>query len=192
MRLLWRKRILLALILGLVFLLWALSLGVTTETEEQLTVFGGDGSSVTVTRPENQQVEPSARVTLRPGETARLDDPLTLRDGETQPGDQGAQLPEQPKGIPFLGLLLLLGPFVLALLLWRYLANQGTSTEVNYGIYKGAMPFELISASHKHLVLTGKKVEQNPFGRVQTDYLSDALEDLASRYATMDEDALAT
>ena len=186
-RLLWRKRILLAAILGVVFLIWVLSLSIQTETEEQLTVFGGDGSSVTVSRPEDTSVEPTARVTLRPGETARLDEDLTLTDGETQPGDQGVQLPDRPAGIPFLGLLLLLGPFILAVLLWRYLANRGTSTEVNYGIYKGAMPFETIVASHKHLVLTGRRVDINPFGREQSDYLDDAYADLAAWWIETDE-----
>ncbi len=176
-QLLWRKRIILAVILGLLFLLWALSLNVTTETEEQLTVYGGDGSSVTVERPEDQDVQPAASVTLRPGETARLDEDLTLDDGDPQPGQQGGQLPEQPEGIPFMGLLLLIGPFILALLIWRYLANQGASTEVNYGVYKGALPLELVTATHSDLVLTGKRVEQNPFGKGRTDYLRDAAED---------------
>lgn len=175
--LLWKKRIILAVILGLLFLLWALSLNVNTDTETQLEVFGGDGSTVTVDRPDDQdQVSPAASVTLRPGETARLNEDLTLTDGDTQPGDQGAQIPEQPPGIPFLGLLLLIGPFILAFLLWRYLGTRGTSTEVNYGIYKGAMPLEAITATHRKLVETGKRVDENPFGKVRSDYLRDATE----------------
>ncbi|MDX1610722.1 MAG: hypothetical protein R3185_00020 [Candidatus Thermoplasmatota archaeon] len=178
-QLLWKKRILLAVILGLVFLIWALSLSVSTETEEQLTVYGGDGSSVTVRRPEETQVEPAAQVLLRPGETARLNEDLTLSDGETQPGERGAQLPPEPEGIPFLGLLLFLGPFLLAIAIWRYLGNQGTSTEVNYGIYKGAMPLEMITSSHSHMVLTGRKVEHNPFGKERSDYMREATADPA-------------
>lgn len=183
-QLLWRKRIILAVILGLLFLLWALSLNVTTDTSEKLTVYGGDGSSVTVERPEDQDVQPAASVTLRPGETARLDDDLTLRDEDTQPGRQSGQLPDRPDGIPFMGLLLLIGPFILALLLWRYLATQGASTEVNYGVYKGALPLELVTASHSGLVLTGKRVEQNPFGKGRTDYLRDAAQDPGRGHAT--------
>lgn len=177
-QLLWRKRIILAVILGLLFLLWALSLNVTTDTEEQLTVYGGDGSSVTVEQPDDSSTQPAASLTLRPGETARLDEDLTLEDDETQPGQRGGGIPDQPDGIPFLGLLLLIGPFILALLLWRYLANQGASTEVNYGVYKGALPLELVTATHSNLVLTGKRVEHNPFGKGRTDYLRDAAEDL--------------
>lgn len=177
-QLLWRKRIILAVILGLLFLLWALSLNVTTDTEEQLTVYGGDGSSVTVDRPDDSSTQPAASVTLTPGETARLDDDLTLEDESSQSGQRSGQIPDQPEGIPFLGLLLLLGPFILALLLWRYLANQGASTEVNYGVYKGALPLELVTATHSDLVLTGKRVEHNPFGKGRTDYLRDAAEDL--------------
>lgn len=173
-QLLWRKRIVLALILGIVFLFWALSLGVTTDTQEQLTVYGGDGDSVTIERPEDSDTQPAATVTLRPGETARLDEDLTLSEGDREPGGQGGQIPEQPPGIPFLGLLLLIGPFILAYLLWRHLGNQGASTEVNYGVYKGAMPLEMITSSHSNLVLTGRQVDQNPFGKERTDYLREA------------------
>lgn len=174
MPLLWRKRILLALILGTVFAIWALSLSVTTDTSEELTVFGGDGSSVTVERPEDERREPALSVTLRPGETARVDEDLTLTDQETTPGQRGTPIPERPAGTPFFGLLLLLGPFLLALFLWRYLGTRGASTEVNYGIYKGLMPLELVTATHAKLVLTGTRVDQNPFGKARTDYLRTA------------------
>lgn len=174
---LWRKRILIGLVLASLFLVWALSLGVTSETEEQVQVYGGDGSEVSVQRPDDQDRDrPVATVTLRPGEVARVDQPLSLQGDETQRQGTGASLPERPEGIPFLGILLLLGPFIAALLAYRHLANQGDMTEANYGIYTGPMPYEMITAGHENLVQTGERVAQNPFGKRRRDYLRETIE----------------
>jgi hypothetical protein len=179
--LLWRKRILVGLVLASLFLVWALSLGVTTQTTEELSVYGGDGQSTTIQRPdeENQGTQPDATVSVSPGETARLEDGVQVGN-ETPPERQGGgtPTPEPPDGIPFLGLLMLLGPFIAAVYAWRKLANQGDVGEANYGIYKGPMPLEKVTATHADLVQTGQEVEENPFGKRRNDYLRDA----AGRY----------
>lgn len=173
---LWRKRILIGLVLGALFLAWALSLGVTTDTEQQVSVYGGDGNEVSVQRPEEQDRDPSATVTLRPGEVARVDNPLNLGGEDTQRQGSGASVPEPPEGIPFLGILLLVGPFLVALLVYRNLANAGDVAEANYGVYTGPMPYEMITAGHDDLVRTGEHVEQNPFGKRRRDYLRETVE----------------
>lgn len=173
---LWRKRILVGLLLASLFLAWALSLGVTTETEEQLQIYGGDGSQVSVERPEDDRRQPAATVTLRPGEVARVDDAIDVSEEEGERQGQGTPIPEQPPGIPFFGILLLIGPFLAALLAYRHLASQGDVAEVNYGIYSGPMPYELITHGHASLVRTGEPVEQNPFGKRRRDYLRETIE----------------
>jgi hypothetical protein len=47
--------------------------------------------------------------------------------------------------------------------------------EVNYGVYKFALPFEKVTAHHADLVHTGSPVEENPFGKRRADYLRDAV-----------------
>jgi len=173
---LWRKRILLGLVIAALFLAWAFSLGVTTDTEEQVDVYGGDDSEVSVERPEEQDRGPAATVTLRPGEVARVDEPLDVGEEQTDRQGTGSSVPEQPDGIPFLGILLLLGPFIAAVLAYRNLASQGDVAEANYGIYTGPMPYEMITAGHAELVQTGEHVEQNPFGKRRRDYLRETIE----------------
>lgn len=179
--LLWRKRILLGLLVGALFLMWALSLGVQTETEEQLEIYGGDGSSIQINRPDEQQrTEPAASVTLRPGETARLNEDLTVNDTSQRQGERsGATVPERPSGIPFVGILMVLAPFLAAIAAWRYLGEEGTSIEVNYGVYKGSMPLEMITATHAKHLYTGSELHENPFGKVRSDYLREAMNDPA-------------
>lgn len=183
-RLLWRKRILLALLVGTLFLAWALSLGVQTETTEELDIYGGDGSNIQVNRPDDpDRNRPAASVTLRPGETARLEEDVNLDEQPQRQGEpSGAPVPERPSGIPFGGLLLLLLPFLAAVAAWRYLDAEGTSTESNYGIYKGPMPLEMVTATHADHVVTSELVDRNPFGKARTDYLRDAIEDPARQH----------
>lgn len=181
MRLLWRKRLILGLIIGLLFAFWATSLGVTTDTEQDVNIIGEEGDDISVERSEDDQEEPVASVTLRPGETARMDEDLTLGEQPDTPR-MGSPPPERPAGIPFAGLLLLLGPFLAAVYAWRYLSAQTTSSQANYGIYKGALPLEAVTASHATLVRTGRTVETNPFGKARGDYLRDALDDPAREH----------
>lgn len=179
--LLWRKRLILGLIVGALFAFWATSLGVTTDTDEDVNIIGEDGDDISVERSEDDDNEPIASVTLQPGETARMDEDLTLGEQEPPPR-MGTPAPDPPDGIPFLGILLLLGPFLAALYAWRYLADQRTSNVVNYGIFKGPMPLEMVTASHATLVQTGREVERNPFGKARGDYLRDALNDPAREH----------
>lgn len=173
---LWRKRILVGLILAGLFLVWALSLGVTSDTEQEVEVYGGDDQEVSVDRPQDDDSGPVATVELRPGETARLDDDMDVsRDGTERQGT-GSSVPERPGGIPFLGILLLLGPFIAAVLAYRHLANQGDVTQANYGIYTGPMPYEMITSGHADLVKTGEAVSHNPFGKSRRDYLRETIE----------------
>lgn len=173
---LWRKRILIGLILAGLFLVWALSLGVTSDTTEEVQVYGGDDNEVSVDRPEEQDSGPVATVSLSPGETARVGDDLNVGREDTQRQGTGASVPEPPDGIPFLGILLLVGPFIAAVMAYRYLANQGDVTEANYGIYTGPMPYEMITSGHDDLVKTGERVEHNPFGKRRRDYLRETIE----------------
>ncbi len=179
--LLWRKRLILGLLIGGLFAFWAASLGADLEFDSEVDIIGEDGDTVQVEQSEEDE-EPLATVTLSPGETATMDDDLELGDADAPVAPTGPLIPERPPGIPFLGLLLLLGPFLAALSAWRYLQDQSTSTEANYGIYKGALPLEAITAQHAGLVRTGREVEDNPFGKRRNDYLRDALNDPAREH----------
>lgn len=181
-QLLWRKRLLLALLIGGLFAFWATSLGVSVDTDQEVDIIGEEGDTAQIERSEEEEEEPVATVTLRPGETARMEEEMTLGDEPQPTAPTGPRVPERPEGIPFLGIFLLLGPFLASIAAWRYLQEEVTTTEANYGIYKGALPLETITADHAGLVRTGKHVQHNPFGKRRNDYLRDALNDPAREH----------
>lgn len=181
-QLLWRKRLILGLLIGGLFAFWTMSLGVGVDFDQEVDIIGEDGDTVQVEQTEDEEEEPVATVTLRPGETATMDEDINIGDEPAPTAPTGPQMPERPPGIPFMGILMLLGPFLAAFGAWRYLQNEVTTTEANYGVYKGPLPLERITSHHAGLVRTGKQVEQNPFGKRRNDYLRDALNDPAREH----------
>ncbi|MGH7320176.1 MAG: hypothetical protein ACRELA_11205 [Candidatus Rokuibacteriota bacterium] len=174
-RLVWRRRFILLALLVAAFILWlTLFKGPATELTETISTVDQEGNVVSVTRdlrPQKSFEAPDARVTVRPGQTARTT-PIEQTETGDQPTPTTAPPVRPPSDIPFFGLLILFAPMLLALWLFRRFAPP--APEVNYGIYKGALPFEIITASHRHLVLTSRRVDENPFGRERADYLADA------------------
>lgn len=176
MQLMWRRRLIILGVVVAILLAWLTIFQVETREVEIITATNQDGSTVTVQRDQrpNRGFEgPDATITVTPGETARTQ-PIQQPADPQQTPPQGPQPPPNPpSGIPFFGIAAILGPILFVIWLLRKMGAVTTS-EVNYGVYKGAMPLEMITAEYAHLVRTSKAVEQNPFGKARSDYLHDA------------------
>jgi hypothetical protein len=70
--------------------------------------------------------------------------------------------------------LLVYGPWLLlALALWMLAKRRGKHDEVNFGVHKGAMPLEMISAHARDQVHTKRHAKVSIFGKRREDYLPD-------------------
>lgn len=172
-----RRRTVLVLVLVVaVAYVGLLQFGIDSQTTTTIDTFGGgDGDSLTIDRPQEERRTPDATLTISPGE-------LNTPPSAIQASDDGASGPPAPGGdrptvepIYWPGLLVRWG-IPLGLLLVGYLVGRGRgkSEEVNYGVYKGAMPMEKISARYSHLVETTRATYQDPFGKRRPHYVPDA------------------
>lgn len=178
-RVLWRKRILalvLFFIIAIAVLVALALLKVNTVTETRISLAGGDNDNAIEIKGVNEADLRSKPITvaLSPGGVTLVgNDPVgangdTLSKASTDyPFIRGAQ------PFNFLGLLF---PWGLLLLLayLMYAAGKGASnpsSEVNFGIYKGAMPLEMMTASYSHLVRTQRLASSSIFGKERTDHV---------------------
>lgn len=147
-----------------------------TETvrDDELEVFGnGQKQQLELEIPKESQEKqgPDARIQVSPGRV------INAGAGSYQEPQQGQQQrqAQAPPGEPvdWLAWLAFLGPFVLVgTLAWAAVRPRATPTdEVNFGIYKGAMPLEMITASHAHLVVTQKRAKTSLFGKGRADHV---------------------
>jgi hypothetical protein len=171
-----RRRLALA---GLLVVLAVAYVGVTQFAVDErsstaIDTFGGDGSTIGLENPNPGPPSPDATLTLSPGQ-------LNVPDSAVQASDDPGQTPAFPEGdrpavepINWTGVLVQWG-IPLALVLFGYILGRGRDedTEVNYGVYKGAMPMEQISARYSHLVETTRATYQDPFGKRRPHYLPD-------------------
>ncbi|MGQ0534878.1 MAG: hypothetical protein ACT4PT_02270 [Methanobacteriota archaeon] len=175
-----RRRILAVLfflaVVGLLFAFIATSI----ERQTSLSTVGG-GDSVAIPRAPQQngtaqQGGGPVTVEIRPGRVtiARSFEGSNLEQTSTRSG------PRPPTdAMPFHGRVNLRPFLILAAILFglgslaRALASRKTSAmeEVNFGVYKGAMPPELILRVAKKHVVTSKKVERPLFGRRAEDFV---------------------
>lgn len=171
---LWRRRLVTLLAVVVVALAWIGLSQFGGETTTTVDTFRGDGGSVTLQAPDKGgRPKPDATVTLTPGNLTAA--PSAIRATgrqEVPPPDPGGPAPGA-EPINF-RLLAVQWGIPLALVLVGYLLagiRGGSDHEVNYGIYKGAMPMETISARYSHLVETTRATYQDPFGKRREDYL---------------------
>lgn len=171
-----RRRILAAIFaLGLCGL-WLLMFTTTTTVQQDIFVDGNrvGGSAISITEPEKAKDGPIT-VALDPGRVTRAES-----GGPTAPGTQVAKTSaptftrEAP--IPYKGYIYMYGPIVLLVLAALLLAKKkGKHDQVNYGIYKGAMPLELVSASMSSHIFTNRMAKSGLFGKRRVDHLPDEI-----------------
>lgn len=153
-------------------LAWALFTERTIESSTDV-LAGGGGNTVGIVSPQQrEQTGPDAVVSVRPGGITQA----TAGEPQAQEGTGSTPVgPPQFAATPVNWPLLLLRylPFaLLGFVLWAgFRARPGKSDEVNFGIYKGAMPLEMITASHAHVVVTSKEARASLFGRSREHYV---------------------
>lgn len=168
-----RRRRLLALLLvaGLV-LVWLTLFDTTTTKELQLQVNGREGSSISIDTSDADEKKKDGPVTvgLSPGRVTRAD---TAGPAVQGPQVSRANVPTFDRASPYNWgyYLLSYGPWVLIGLAAWFLAKRKPKDEVNYGIYKGAMPLEMITAAAAEKVLTTRMAEGSVFGKGRSCYL---------------------
>ena len=177
-RMLWRRRILAVVVFLLlaIALLAALALTATDQVvETRISLSGSESDTVEVetpgeeafrTKPLTVAVSPGG-VTLVGNDVNNVDADRLSRASVNYPYIRGEK-PMNFLGLMFpWGFLLLLGHLV-----WS--AGKGAtnpSSEVNFGIYKGAMPLEMITAEYSHLVRTQRLASGSLFGKDREDHV---------------------
>jgi hypothetical protein len=170
-----RRRLLTALILAGVALL-ALALTTTgTQSSVQILhngqVVSDNGNQISIDLPDQQPPKDGpVTVSLTPGR-------VTLAD--TAAPAQGPQISRADvpvfSGAPALNwnyYLLVYGPWALLALALIVLAKRrGKHDEVNFGVFKGSMPLEMISAHARDQVFTTREAKQSVFGKRREDHL---------------------
>ena len=178
-------------LLALLVLLALISflLGSTTTTTRDTQIFAnGDKVSdngILLTPPEQQASSNHVTVGITPGTVT------SVTTGGLAPAStvQKASIPVPTRAAPYdwAAYMLLYGPYVLAGLAVLYFAKRkGKSDEVNYGVYKGAMPLEMITATHQGEVLTRRRAKESVFGKRREDHLPRGI--AAVEAASIEED----
>lgn len=149
-------------VLGLA-LLYALFLGLTLSVEED----AGQGKT-TVSQDENKPV----RVTVSPGGRPTFMNPrIDAPEGTDAPQPVYEEQSKLLKTIrPFLGLIAPLGA-ALFLVSRAGSSARGKLAELNLGVYKGAMPYEMHTARAYKQVYTHRQVDAHVFGRQREDFV---------------------
>ncbi len=167
-----RRRAVLAVLAITFALLW---FGYGTVTGDRNTSIGttAGGNQISFNLDDAPKDKP-VTVGIRPGGTAVMGDALDTNGGTATP----PRTPERPRGLydePFTysSLMLVYGPALVALLLGLRLfrGGPGKLDELNFGIYKGALPLEMLTASSRGLVFTSAPVNESIFGKGRDDYV---------------------
>lgn len=170
-----RRRRLLTLIIALGLAgLWALGFETTTSVTQEIFVNGRRANTIDIEVPDQQpQRDGPVTVAVEPGRVTRAE---SGSGPAAQQPTTRASAPtfERAPAIPFSGYVLVYGPFALLALAALLLAKRrGKNDEVNFGIYKGAMPLELVSASMADRVFTTRMTTRSIFGKRRADYLTE-------------------
>lgn len=161
-----------------VLVLGLLALGVvllgSIKDSSQIQIHGGDGSTITVPVPEQPRAKPLT-LSVSPGRTTVLERPI---QPESKPKNDAPPPPDPGlRGLDWAGLLTSLAPPVLVAVGAARYARQrvaGPLEQVNLGVYKGAMPLELITAQHRKHVFTAKRAYQSLFGKGREEHVPPA------------------
>jgi hypothetical protein len=141
------------------------------QQSPQISTLNGSGNSIDIPLPTDKPRPKPTTLTVSPGRTSVLDTPI---QNEPAKPKSPAPVPTSATGINWAGLLTAFGPpIIVAFLLWQFARRRavGALEEVNLGVYKGALPFELHSATHKKYLFTRAMAHASLFGKTAADFL---------------------
>lgn len=165
-----RRRILALLVASGLAMLWLFSFQSTTVTQTDVFVNGQRANRVEIEAPEPPKKDGPVTVAIEPGKVTRATaDGTGAQESVTR---SNAPSFSRAPAIPFGDYALMYGPFaLLGLMVWLLGFRRSPRHEVNYGIYKGAMPLEMITASASRQVLTTRAAQGSLFGKRRQDHL---------------------
>jgi len=165
-----RRRLLLAgIVLGLLVLFGVLASSIK-ESADVNSLNSGSGQVALDLNRDTPRPKPTT-LTVSPGRTTVLNESIAP-EVRQQRENQHVDRPDPP--LPILALLQVIGPPIgLAVLAWRYgrRAVAGPLEQVNLGVYKGAMPLEMVTARSKGFVFTPEQAHRHLFGRERGDFV---------------------
>lgn len=169
---LWRRRLLGALAALGILLLGTLLVETTTTEQLSLSANGNEiTDSVSIREPDRPKGDDHVTVSLTPGRVSRVEsgnDPTPPQQVERTSAPQAVRASPYPWKL----WLLQAAPYLLAgsaaLLLFR---GRSRHHEVNYGVYKGSMPLEMLTANQDRAVFTTRHAKASVFGKRRSDYL---------------------
>jgi hypothetical protein len=169
-----RRRILAAAVLALLAILIVAVTGAGTTSRTSILSNGqevGGGNDISIDLPtDTKPKDGPVTVSLTPGRVSLAD------TSQSAPASTitRADVPTF-SGAPALNwnyYLVLYGPWVLlALAAFALAKRRGKHDEVNYGVYKGSLPLEMISAHARHQVITSREAKTSVFGKRREDHL---------------------
>ena len=164
-----RRLVGILLLLGLGVLAYFLT-DTTTTSQLELTVNGRQGNGISLDLPEEKPRNGPVTVSLTPGRVTRAEAGSAAPEGSVQ--RPNAPSFQREPAYDFGGLVLFVLPWLLiGLAAWFLATRRGKHDEVNYGIYKGAMPLEMITASASRQVFTRREARVSLFGRRRVDHV---------------------
>jgi len=169
-----RRRRFLAILAVLALLVLAvIAYQVTTRKQSTLEIFANGnqvGGDIQIETPEAQAKKDHQTVELTPGNVTDAD---TGSDAPTSTLARES-LPTFSRAQPYdwTAYLIAYGPYLLVILAGYWLAKKrGKFDEINFGVYKGAMPLEMITASHEKTVFTRRRATSSVFGKGRLDHV---------------------
>lgn len=172
-RALWRRRIFAVLAFLLLAGGWLVFTAMNTTKTTTTGFADGTSGAIDLTQNDRKPLTLTLQVGRLNTAPGVVDAPSTGTDTSApeQRDNTGPYFAQTPINIRFyltylIPLVMVLG---LALILGRRRVHG--MEEVNFGIYKGSMPLEMISASYKHLVVTNRRAALPLFGKGRLDYV---------------------
>ena len=166
-----RRRVLGALAALCVLGLALVMVQTTTTTSLRLSANGNDVTDgVIIPEPDEPEQEDHVTVALQPGKVSRVES----GNDPTPPQVERTSAPQAVRATPYPWKLWALKalPWLLAgVVAWLLAARRGKHDEVNYGVYKGALPLEMLTAQHERVVFTKRFARSSVFGKRRQDYL---------------------
>lgn len=160
-----------------VYVLVTAYLVLTTKYEYVATQFGGEDQGPDRSETDAERNRP-VRVTLTPGRAAFSN----LQDEGGTEGIPEVRPPPAKLSVKWLGLLQLFGAYAGIYALFAKIARSGIHKQVNFGVYKGSMPYELHSQALRKKLFTHKMAKYSlPFVR-QAEYYAHIAPDFASLF----------
>jgi len=165
-----RRRILAAIIVLGLALMWMLMVSQTTSTQTDIFANGKRANGLQLDVPEPPEEDKPVTITIEPGRITRAE------STGNAPADQLSR-PDRPvlsrgNALNWNYYLTLYGPYLLvAGAIWMLSKRRGKHDEINFGVHKGAMPLEMISAVASREIYTTRHARRSLFGKRREDYL---------------------